>query len=79
MVLSGLSLRQISDNEFQEVACSALKLKLFKSASKVGCVVMAFIEDMKKDTRKELTNWEKEGVRFSAVADEWTSNCNRQG
>jgi hypothetical protein len=47
VVLSGLSLHQISDNEFQEVACSALKLKHFKSASKVGRVVMAFIEDMK--------------------------------
>jgi hypothetical protein len=78
VVLSGLSLRQISDNEFQEVACIALKLKHFKSAAKVGRVVMAFIEDMKIDTRKELAEKERAGERFSAVVDEWTSNRNRQ-
>jgi hypothetical protein len=39
---------------------------------------MAFIEDMKIDTRKELAEKERAGERFSAVVDEWTSNRNRQ-
>jgi hypothetical protein len=55
-----------------------LKLKHFKSAAKVGRVVMAFIKDMKNDTVKELAEKERAGEQFSAVVDEWTSNRNRQ-
>jgi hypothetical protein len=77
VVLSGLSLRQISDNEFQEIACSALKLKHFKSAATVGKVVKEFILAMKEDTKKELASLERKGMRFSVVADEWTSKRNR--
>lgn len=78
VVLNGLSLRQISDNEFQEAACIAMRLKHYKSASKVGEVVKNFIVNMKRETREELAKMEREGIRFSAVADEWTSNRNRQ-
>ncbi len=78
VVLNGLSLRQISDNEFQEAACIAMRLKHYKSASKVGEVVKNFIVNMKRETREELAKVEREGIRFSAVADEWTSNRNRQ-
>jgi hypothetical protein len=78
VVLNGLSLRQISDNEFQEAACIAMRLKHYKSASKVGEVVKNFIVNMKMETREELAKMEREGIRFSAVADEWTSNRNRQ-
>jgi hypothetical protein len=47
VVLNGLSIHQISDNEFQEAACIAMRLKHYKSASKVGEVVKDFIAHMK--------------------------------
>jgi hypothetical protein len=71
-------LRHVSDNEFQEAACIAAKLKHYKSAVKVGEVVKNFIVNMQSETREELFKMEREGTRFSAVAYKWTSNQNRQ-
>jgi hypothetical protein len=45
-----------------------MRLKHYKSASKVGEVVKEFIVNMKSETREELAKMEREGIRFSAVA-----------
>jgi hypothetical protein len=68
----------ISDNEFQEAACIATKLKHYKSAVKVGEVMKNLIVNMKSETREELFKMEREGTRFSAVAYKWTSYQNWQ-
>jgi hypothetical protein len=78
VVLDGLSLRQISSSEFQEVACSALRIKHLKSHTAVGDAVLEFIEQMKEMTVKELAKKFAAGERFSAIADEWTSIRNRR-
>jgi hypothetical protein len=68
VVLSGLLLRQIFDHQFHEAACIAMKLKHYKSATK------DFIVNMKRETQEELSKMDREGTRFLAVVDEWTSN-----
>jgi hypothetical protein len=78
VVQDGLSLRQISSSEFQAAACSAMRLKHYKSHTTVAKVVMEYIEGMKEKTRKEIANKMEAGERFSAIADEWTSIRNRR-
>jgi hypothetical protein len=78
IVQDGLSLRQVSSSEFQAAACSAMRLKHFKSHTTVGKIVLEFIEQMKEKTRKELAEKLKAGERFSVIADEWTSIRNRR-
>jgi hypothetical protein len=78
IVLDGLSIRQLAQSEFQEAACLSMRLKHYKSHSTVAENVMNYIEKMKKDTKKKLREKFMEGVRFSAIADEWTSISNRR-
>jgi hypothetical protein len=78
VVQDGISLRQISSSEFQAAACSAMRLKHYKSHTTVAKVVMEYIEGMKEKTRKEIVNKMEAGERFSAIADEWTSIRNRR-
>jgi hypothetical protein len=54
VVLDGLSLRQISSSEFQEVACNALRIKHLKSHTAVGNALMEFIKQMKEMTVRSL-------------------------
>ncbi len=70
--LSCLGCCQIFDHEFHKAACIAMKLKHYKSATK------DFIVNMKRETPEELSKMEREGTRFSAVVDKWTSNQNMQ-
>jgi hypothetical protein len=78
VVMDGLSLRQLAQSEFQRAACTAMRLKHFKSAGAVGKIVMEHIAKMKEDTKKDLAEQLKAGERLSVIADEWTSIRNRR-
>jgi hypothetical protein len=78
VVMDGLSLRQLAQSEFQRAACTAMRLKHFKSATAVGKAVMEFIGKMKENTKKDIAQQFNAGERFSVIADEWTSIRNRR-
>lgn len=78
VALDGLTLRQLASSEFQEAACLAMRLKHFRSPTKIGNVVMEHIQKLKDETKEKLAKQFQAGERFSVVADEWTSIRNRR-
>lgn len=71
----GLTIRQITRSEFLQEALSSKfsKRNVPKTENGTMALIDNFYEQIKQGTKHKIASLKKEGTRFSATLDEWTS------